>query len=272
PDAFADGKCRRLANVVEEHSQSQRRGGRAQALQHHHRMHPHVPLGMKLRRLGHPLQALDLRQHLLKQTRRIEELETLPGLPLGENLQNLVTDALGAHLADLHRLFSYGFLRRCIQREFQTRRKAHRAQHAQAVFAETLIRVADGANPARADIGLPAHIIDYLLLQRIVEEAVNGEVASQDVLLRSFCVPDLTRMPPVGVASITAERRHFHVAFLARHNHHTELSPYRQAFRKKPHHLLRHSIGRDVKILWNEAHHQVAHTAAYQERLKTLPT
>src|SRR5208337_5226872 len=27
-DAFADGKRRRLANVVEEHSQSQRRGGR----------------------------------------------------------------------------------------------------------------------------------------------------------------------------------------------------------------------------------------------------
>ena len=160
--------------------------GRAQAVQHHHGMDPHVSLGVKLGRLGHPLHSLDLRQHLLEELCSVKQLKALPGTSFGEYLQDLVAHALRTHLADLRRLGSNGFRRTRIKSELQARRKTNRPQHPQAVFAEAFVRIADGTHPPGIDVGLTAHIIEHLFLHRIVEKAVEGEVAPQHVLLGSF--------------------------------------------------------------------------------------
>ena len=66
--------------------------------------------------------------------------------------------------------------------ETQPRGETHGAEHPQVVLAEPLVRIADGPDDAFLKVGLPAHVVDDLLLERVVEHAVDREVAPAGVL------------------------------------------------------------------------------------------
>ncbi len=77
-----------------------------QLLQQQQRVNPHVAFGMKLRRLLHAVHAIDLRQHLLQQAGRVQQLESRASVALGQHLGQLVANPLAADLVDQRRQLS----------------------------------------------------------------------------------------------------------------------------------------------------------------------
>ena len=64
---------------------------------------------MKLRRLLDALHRLDLRQNLIKQTRGIQQLKSLPGPAFGEDFQDLVPNPFRADQANFTGQHPNGF-------------------------------------------------------------------------------------------------------------------------------------------------------------------
>ena len=88
----------------------------------------------------------------------------------------------------------------------EARGEAHGAQHAQLVFVEAALGIADGADDAGLEIVAAADVVeDAIAVQRIQQQAVDGEVAALDVLLRALWCSDLVGMAAVGVGAVGAE-------------------------------------------------------------------
>ena len=92
-------------------------------------------------------------------------------------------DPLRAHDGDLVGHLADGPKGLFFQRKSERGREAHRGEHPQLVFGEPLRRRADRPEDALAEVLLPADEVDHLLLDRIVEEAVDRKVAARGVLL-----------------------------------------------------------------------------------------
>ena len=102
-DAVAgDRRVRRLirgglANVVQQCTPGQRCGATGRELfQHQHGVDPYIAFRMELGRLGDAAQADDLGQDAGEQAELVEQLEAACGAALGEDLGQLVANALGA--------------------------------------------------------------------------------------------------------------------------------------------------------------------------------
>ena len=92
--------------------------------------------------------------------------------------------------------------------------------------SKALLRIADGANDARLQIGEATDIIDHLDTRNpgmasagIQQQSVDGEIAAQHILLRVRFKHYSSGMPAVGVGMIAAKRGDLH----AIHQHHAEL-------------------------------------------------
>src|SRR5262249_61329808 len=92
----------------------------------------------------------------------------------------------------------------------EPRRELDGAQDAHRVLAEADVRVADGADEARLEVGEPPDVVLHLARFDIVEKAVDREVPAPGVLLRSAehvvpanqdLVPGLQVHPLPGVAA-----------------------------------------------------------------------
>ena len=92
------------------------------------------------------------------------------------------------------------------------------AQHPQLVLAEPVSRIADAANDARIDVSTALDVVDHLQADRVVEQAVDGEITA----LRIFfgrAEADGIRVSPVAVALVAAERGDFDLPRLAGPDH-----------------------------------------------------
>ncbi|MCX7915278.1 MAG: hypothetical protein N3A53_03115, partial [Verrucomicrobiae bacterium] len=56
--------------------------------------------------------------------------------------------------------------------------EAHGPQHAEFVFGESLLRFADGADDALGDVVSAADVVENLVGYWVVEQSVDGEIAS----------------------------------------------------------------------------------------------
>ena len=142
-------KRRRLADIVQQRAPAERRRrvGR-QHFQQQQRVHPDVALGMELRRLLDALHLLDFRQDFVQQAGFVQQLEGAARVAFGEHLGELVADAFAADLRDLRRQLLDGAHGVRVDLVAEAGGEAHRAQHAQLVFREALLRRADGADNA----------------------------------------------------------------------------------------------------------------------------
>ncbi len=95
--------------------------------------------------------------------------------------------------------------------------------HPQLVFGKPCTRVADGADHAPLEIGQAVDVIDHALFKRIVEQAIDREIAALGILFWR-AENHRIRMPPVAIFGIAAERRDFDHAgvFRAQHGHDAE--------------------------------------------------
>src|SRR5216683_3256248 len=82
--------------------------------------------------------------------------------------------------------------------------KAHGAQHAQLVFVEATMRVADGADYFLLEIVEPTDEIEHIFGLGIEQQSVDGKVAALDVKLSFGRKLHLVRMAAVRVSPVAA--------------------------------------------------------------------
>ena len=153
--------------------------------------------------------------------------------------------------------------------EAEARRESRRAHHAEFVFRETAVGLADGSYDFRFEVRLPVHEIDDF--SRVVphQQAVDRKVAAFDIFLRGLRVNDAVRVAAITIAHVRAERGHLDFEAITRNQDHSELRTDRDALGEQPHHLFRRGIGGHVVIGGLQAEKQVAHASAHQQRLIT---
>ena len=168
---------------------------------------------MKFRRLFYTVQAIDLRQDLFQQAGAVQQFEGAACAAFGEHPRELVADALAA---DLVNLTGKGVDRGSgplFDREIEAGGKAHGAQHAELVLFEALLRIADGADDMRAEIGAAAYKVKHRGLEItgffpdlwIEQQAIDRKIAPDDIFLRAFREAYRFGAATVGVGSIIAE-------------------------------------------------------------------
>ncbi len=169
-------------------------------------MNPHVALGVKLRRLLHAVHAIDLGQHMHQQARLVEQLESSARMAFRKHLRQFVANALAANLIDLWRQFLNRGEGTWLNDVPEARGEAHRAQHAQLVFAEAQLRLADGSHHALSEIFPPPDKIQHpVAAERIHQQAVDGEVAPLHVLLRTLGILHVIGMTAIRIDTVAAK-------------------------------------------------------------------
>ena len=116
---------------------------------------------------------------------------------------------------DLADLAAYRPKRFSFDFKSETRRESHRAHHAQFVFCETAVGLADGSNDFCFEVGLSAHEIEHF--SRVVphQQAVDRKVAALHIFPRGLCVDDPVRVAAVTVGDVGAEGRDLHLEEVA---------------------------------------------------------
>src|SRR6185437_5486369 len=259
-------KRRRLANIVQQHSPSQRlRRAFFQPFEQQQSVHPNVPFGMKLRRLSHALHRRDFGQYLRQQTGAVQQFETAARASFREHFVQLVANALAAHLMNVRGQLANGQQRVRLNLVSQPRGEADCAHHAQLVFAKAQMWLANGANQFSLEIGAPPNKVQHLAARRIIEQAIDREIAALHVLFGRIGEAHRIRMPSIAVADIATVGGDLNVYGLALgcsdHNqYNAKLRSDSQSFREASHHLFGNRAGCDIEILWRNVEQQVAYT------------
>ena len=132
------------------------------------------------------------------------------------------------------------------------------------VLGEPFRRRADGADDPGAQVRFAADPIVQLLPHRIVEQAVDGEVAPAGVGLR-VAERDPFRVPAILVIRLGPEGGHLELVAAFDHHHHPELAPDGNRAFEEVLDLFRQGGGDDVVIARLAAQQEIAHAAADPE-------
>ena len=143
-----------------------------------------VAFRMKLFWLGATLHPVDLWENGTHQSARIEQIPATHSVWGKKNADKLFADSFCADLIDRDRLRDQRFPRLIVDLVIKHGGEAHRAQHSQPIFCETLRRVANCAHQFRLNVGATADEIDHFLRNRIVKHSVDREIAAFCVLFR----------------------------------------------------------------------------------------
>src|SRR5205823_4136417 len=141
-------------------------------------------------------------------------------------------------------------------------------QHAQVVFSESLLRIADGANDLCFQVSLTTNVVKDLVLDGIEQQAVDRKIATLNVFLRRLSEAHLVGMPSIAVADVTAIsgnlnlERLFAVLRADDHQHNAELRAYSNAFGKDAQHSIGLSVSRDIIVRRFATEQQIAHASA----------
>ena len=159
-------------------------------------------------------------------------------MAFGEHLVEFVANALTADLANICCESLDGGKSLGLNFVAQAGCKTDCAQHAQFVFGESLLRIADGANDVVFQVGLTMNVVEDLFLDGIEQQPVDGEVAPLDIFLGRLGKAHLIGMPSVGIANIATICGHFNFEGLRTilrtddHQDYAELSAYGNAIRE----------------------------------------
>ncbi len=131
------------------------------------------------------------------------------------------------------------------------------------VLGEALLRIADGAQDFRFQIGLAADVVDELVRGRVEEHAVDGEVAALRVFLRRGG-RDGHGMPAVHVGAVLAEHRDLEKFLALAHADDAErlADEIGHAPGEEVLHFLRRRARGHVPVLGRDAEQVIAHAAA----------
>jgi N6-L-threonylcarbamoyladenine synthase len=264
-----------LADIVQQRTPSEsRRRVRRQLFQQQQGVHPHIAFGVELSGLLDALHLGDLRQDLLQQPGRIEQLKSAASRTLDEHAREFVADPLPADLMNLTGKCADGRRSSLFNRESKARSEADASQHAQFVFFKTQARIADCPDDPSFEIGAAAYEIEHRAgnvaglaqFQRIEQHSVNGEIAAFDVFFGALGKPHRFRMPAVGIWAIVSKCSDLSYKFatvrVVNHQHHAEMGPDGEGLGKHLEDGLRMGVGGHIEVLRLPAEQQIAHTSA----------
>src|SRR3990167_4167718 len=148
--------------------------------------------------------------------------------------------------------------------KIKTARKTCGSYHAQLVFCKSFGRVSDGANDTFRNVLLPANIIQYLILYRIVKKTIDGEVSPFYVCFGG-AEGYIIRVTSITVRAFRAESSHLEVVTVFDNNDHAKLHAYRNSPLEEFHNILRNGAGGDIIIFGFLSHNHIAHTPTGKE-------
>src|SRR5258708_1475068 len=143
---------------------------------------------------------------------------------------------------------AYGIERLRLNLETKASGEAHCPQQPQLVLAKTAVWFADCPDNPSRQISLPADIVEYFARLISHPQPVNREIAALPVFLRAACEHHGVRMPPIGVANVSAKGCSLHFPAVSIHSNDAELCPDRHAVGKQGHDLVGSSVRCDVVI------------------------
>jgi len=157
---------------------------------------------------------------------------------------------------------------RALDREVESPSEANTAKCAQAIFAHSLVRHADGANELPGDIDSAVEWIAYLSGHWGNRDRVDGEVAASEIVVERR--PELD----YGVASIglhvASERCHLmHDAAVVQYADGPEVQSHRDGTPEELSHLIRRSSGRQIPVEMRVPEQCVTYGPANAPRLET---
>ena len=132
------------------------------------------------------------------------------------------------------------------------------------VLGKTFLRQTDGADDFRAQVRFAAYPIVQLFAHRVVEKAVDGEVAPAGIG-RRVAKANLFRMPAILVIRLGPERSDLELVAAFDHHHHAELAADRNGALEGSLDLVRQRGGDDVVIARLALQQEIAHATADPE-------
>ena len=142
-----------------------------------------------------------------------------------------------------------------------TGRETDRTQQAEPVLGKTLARVANRPDDACGKILAAADKVDYLVVRRIEEHPVDGEVAPARVFFRRRKM-DLGRMASVDISPIGTKGRDLELEIIFEDNNHPKMGADRIGSAKDLLHFLGARISRDIDVFWHLAPDKIADATA----------
>src|SRR5579884_1154834 len=109
----------------------------------------------------------------MEQAAFIEKFKCAAGVSFREHLRELFADAFAADLVDQVRHGADRLKRLLVNLVLEARSETHRSQHPQLVLGKTEFGVTDGADNAGFKIAPPANVIEKLVLDRIIQQAID---------------------------------------------------------------------------------------------------
>ena len=199
-------------------------GGLGEVFEEEEGVGPDVAFGVVLGGLGDAFEAGDLGEDVGEEAEGVEELEAAAGAAFGEDAGELVADALGGDYGDVGGMALDGAGGAGLDREVETSGEADGAEHAQLVFGEAEVGVADGADEVVGEVGLAVDEIEEGGVHRgldlfafgvelsveleadgVEKHAVDREVAAVDVVGGGGGEADGVGAAAVGVGAVVAE-------------------------------------------------------------------
>src|SRR5688500_3188897 len=101
-----------------------------------------------------------------------------------EHLVQLFADPFRTDARDRAGMLADGLGGRWFDLKIETTGETHRPKQSQVIFFEAMTGFANRADEAGFKIDLPAHVIDDAILNRIVEQAVDREIAALGIFFR----------------------------------------------------------------------------------------
>lgn len=242
-------------------------------------MNPDIAFGVVLGRLLDAVEPDDFRQDLAEEAGAVQQLEGTAGMAFGEHAGELIAHAFAADLGDAGSEVADGALGFRLDGVFEAGREANDAQHAELVFFEAAVRVADGADDPVAEIALAADVVEErggeaagLAMQDGIEHhAVDGEVAAEDVFAGARGEADFGGMAAVEISDIAAKGGDFGEDFAAvdcvADEDDAELGADGKGAGEQRQDGVGMRAGGHVKVFGLDAEEEVAHAAAGEIRL-----
>ena len=229
-------------------------------------MDEHIAFGVEVRRLFAAFHVCHLGQQDFQQAAGVKQIKSPDARGMGENFHQFVAKAFRADDGDLWRHLADGLPSFLFDLETEGCAEANAADEAQFVFGKTLLRVPDAAEDACLQVRLATDIVDDLFFYRIVEKAVDREVAPLGIAF-GCCEGNRLWMSAVLVSAVRAEGGYLKFEVILKHDNHAECCPHRYCAGEEALHLLGLGTGGDVDVVSFLAEKHVSHAATGEERL-----
>jgi hypothetical protein len=230
-----------------------------------------ISFRMEIRGLIASFQRFHLRENHAEESALIKEIKSPEAIRGEQNLAEFVADPLRADRMNLGSQLKEGAPGSRINGESESGCEADGTEQAELILGKALGGIANGPDEMILKIISSSHIIEYLLLDRVIEEAVDGEIPSVRITF-GIGVVDALGMASVVVGTISPEGGHLKLGAPLQHQNHAKLSSDGYRSGKKGLYLLRARAGCHVVVVGFQAEEPVTDTAACIECLIPLGT